>query len=230
MNIMIGIVISISAVGHVYAQACAVTDSELVGSYEGGCKNGKADGTGTAKGLATYVGEFRDGMKHGKGVKTWPWGDQYEGEFANDAKHGKGIYTWGGRSAWTGQRYEGNYINDKRNGFGIYDWPTGDRYTGPWKDDAMVGPPTPMMIARGRALKEHMIAMAKQNIKLCREATLGIGLRERIEGLTQGINPQTLQVAVKVTKLGESPLVIAGNTIKVGEIVWDEPLEWTLCH
>jgi len=35
-------------------------------------------------------GVFRGGRKHGRGVKTWVWGDRYEGEFADDrqARHG----------------------------------------------------------------------------------------------------------------------------------------------
>ncbi len=78
---------------------CLVLDPELQASYSGGCKDGKAEGPGVARGSAVYAGEFRGGRKHGRGVKTWSWGDRYEGEFADDAKHGAGTYTWGGASA-----------------------------------------------------------------------------------------------------------------------------------
>ena len=39
---------------------CLVLDPELQASYSGGCKDGKAEGQGTAKGSAFYVGEFRE--------------------------------------------------------------------------------------------------------------------------------------------------------------------------
>ena len=62
--------------------ACRVLDSELTGVYQGGCKDGLAEGYGEAKGSAEYRGAFRAGRMQGKGVKTWPSGDRYEGEFA----------------------------------------------------------------------------------------------------------------------------------------------------
>ena len=68
------------AVSSAAAQAppkCIVLDPELQGSYAGACANGKAEGQGTARGRAAYVGEFHEGRKHGRGVKTWPWGDRY---------------------------------------------------------------------------------------------------------------------------------------------------------
>jgi len=209
---------------------CLVLDPELRDSYAGGCKDGKAEGPGTAKGSAVYVGEFREGKKQGRGVKTWPWGDRYDGDFMNDAKHGMGRYTWGARSAFAGDRYEGGFANDKRNGYGAYVWASGDAYAGPWKDDAVAGRATPMMLARFRATKESLAAMAKPGVKLCRESTVGAGLKEWIEAETQAANQSTLQVAVKVTKLGPTRLVVAGTQVAVGEIVWDDPLNWIPCN
>ena len=209
---------------------CLVLDPELQNTYSGGCKDGKAQGPGAAKGSAFYVGEFREGKKHGRGVKTWPWGDRYDGDFLEDAKHGMGRYTWGVRSAFAGDRYEGGFANDKRNGYGVYVWASGDAYAGPWKDDAVAGRATPMMQARFRATKESLDAMAKPGVKLCRESTVGAGLKERIEAETQAVNQSTLKVAVKVTKLGPAPLVMAGTQVAVGETVWDDPLNWIPCN
>ncbi len=216
-----------------YAQGqskCIVLDPELQASYSGGCKDGKAEGRGTAKGSAVYVGEFHEGKKQGRGVKTWGWGDRYDGDFLNDAKHGMGRYTWGARSAFAGDRYEGGFANDKRNGYGAYVWASGDAYAGPWKDDAVAGRATPMMLARFRATKESLAAMAKPGVKLCRESTVGAGLKEWIEAETQAVNQSTLQVAVKVTKLGAKPLVVAGTQVAVGGTVWDDPLNWVPCN
>ena len=102
------------------AADCRVLDPELHGFYEGGCKNGLAHGDGVATGSAEYRGEFRKGMKDGKGVKTWPWGDRYEGSFAADRRSGKGMYIWGKASQWAGERYVGDYVADQRHGQGTY--------------------------------------------------------------------------------------------------------------
>lgn len=209
---------------------CIVLDAELQASYKGACKNGKAEGSGTARGTAVYVGDFHEGKKHGLGVKTWPWGDRYEGEFAEDFKHGAGLYVWGERSAFAGESYEGGFANDKRNGYGVYIWPTGDKYAGPWKDDAVAGRATPMMISRYRATREAMSAMAAPGVKVCREASVGIGQKEWIEGETQAGDPAAFRVAIKVTKLGQTPLVVAGVDVGPGETVWDHPLNWIPCN
>jgi len=128
--------------------ACRVLDPELAAIYQGGCKDGLAEGYGDAKGAAEYHGNFHAGRKHGKGVKTWPSGDRYEGEFVEDRKEGAGRYTWSPRGPSAGESYSGAYLNDRRHGYGVYEWPSGDRYAGPWAQDASTGPPTPMMIAR----------------------------------------------------------------------------------
>ena len=207
---------------------CFVSDAELQGSYVGGCKDGKAQGQGRAEGSAVYIGEFHQGNKQGRGVKTWPWGDRYEGDFHDDTKHGMGLYTWGARSAYAGDRYEGGFVNDMRNGIGFYVWASGDSYAGPWKDDGVAGRATPMMIARFRATNESLAAMAKPGVKLCSESSLGS--KERTEGETQEVNKDARQVSVKVTKVGSTPLVVAGTQVAPGEVVWDDPLNWIPCN
>jgi hypothetical protein len=209
---------------------CLVLDPELQASYSGGCKDGKAEGPGTAKGSAVYSGEFHEGRKHGRGVKTWSWGDRYEGGFADDAKHGSGLYTWGERSAFAGDRYEGGFANDKRNGYGLYVWASGDSYAGPWKDDTVAGRATPMMIARFRATNESLAAMSKPGVKLCHESTVGAGLKEWSEGETQSVDQATRRVSVRVTRLGPKPLVVAGTRVAAGDVVWDDPLNWIPCN
>ncbi|TMH87073.1 MAG: hypothetical protein E6H45_03955 [Betaproteobacteria bacterium] len=209
---------------------CLVLDPELQDSYAGGCKDGKAEGQGTARGRAAYVGEFHEGRKHGRGVKTWPWGDRYEGEFVDDSKHGTGIYAWGARSAFAGDRYEGGFANDKRSGYGVYVWASGDSYAGPWKDDAVAGRATPMMIARFRATNESLAAMAKPGVRLCHESTVGSGAGEWTEGETLAVDPNARRVEVRVTKLGAKPLFVAGTQVAAGAVVWDDPLNWIPCQ
>ena len=225
------VVLLFGGAGFAPAQSgCTVLDPELQGSYEGGCVGGKAEGQGTAKGSATYSGGFHDGKKHGRGIKTWSWGDRYEGEFANDYKDGWGAYTWGARTLFAGDRYEGGFSNDKRNGYGVYVWASGDSYAGPWKDDSVAGRATPMMIARFRATNASLEALAKPGVKVCRQSNVGTDLKAWIEGETQAVNPTTRQILVRVTKLGQASLVVAGKQVAAGEVVWDDPLDWIPCN
>jgi hypothetical protein len=72
---------------------CKVLLETISGEYSGGCKKGLADGEGTAKGVDTYVGEFKKGLPHGTGTYTWANGDVYVGEFKKGLKEGKGKLT-----------------------------------------------------------------------------------------------------------------------------------------
>ena len=40
-----------------------------------------------------YEGNFKDGMKNGKGTYIYSNGSKYEGEWKDNKKHGKGIFT-----------------------------------------------------------------------------------------------------------------------------------------
>lgn len=70
--------------------ACLVGLDSLKGSYEGGCKDGKASGDGTAIGVDSYAGTFKNGLPDGKGKYTWKNGDYYFGEWKKGLKEGKG--------------------------------------------------------------------------------------------------------------------------------------------
>ena len=61
------------------SQSCAVSVEALKGQYTGGCKNGKAEGTGTAAGIDSYTGSFKNGYPDGQGKYTWRNGDWYDG-------------------------------------------------------------------------------------------------------------------------------------------------------
>ena len=93
--------------------------------YEGEYKDGLRDGRGTltyADGRM-YVGEFKDGLKHGQGTYTWANGDQYVGEFKDDIIYGQGTYTWA-----NGAQYVGEFKEDNINGHGTYTWANGEKY------------------------------------------------------------------------------------------------------
>ena len=201
------------------AQECRVIDAQLQGSYRGPCVNGLAEGKGVASGIATYEGEFKAGMKHGHGVKTWPNGDRYEGEFAGDLKQGEGVYTWG-RGPWQGERYEGSYVADKRDGAGVYRWPSGDVYKGPWKADAFTGDPTALMVARGRQELEMRAAPALGD-KVCQQVEIGGGQRDWLRGVVEAT--QQAYIGVRIEDAG---LV---KSARAGDHRWEPANAWQPC-
>lgn len=66
-----------------YAAGCIVVNPDVAAEYDGPCKDGYADGYGTAKGRDSYVGEFRNGKQHGHETYTWANGSTHQGEQKN---------------------------------------------------------------------------------------------------------------------------------------------------
>lgn len=208
-----------------YAESCTVIDPELQGVYEGGCWRGLASGVGHARGSADYVGEFRKGMKHGRGVKTWSWGDRFEGEFREDRKQGHGMYVWGAESPWAGQRYVGEFVADKREGKGTYYWPNGDRFDGQWKEDQRYGY-TAMEMRRDAARKAREAVLGEPGTTVCMLAKVGISQEATVRGITAGLDKSRLQVTITdidTAGLGRLPDFQAGQTVQ------SNILDWTPC-
>jgi len=208
------------------AESCRVLDPELRTAYAGPCVDGLAEGRGAALGSAHYVGEFKAGRKHGKGVKTWANGDRYEGDFVEDRKEGSGIYSWG-RGPWAGERYEGGYLDDRRHGHGIYRWATGDRYEGPWAYDAAIGPPTPMMQANAKFEAEALAAVGTEGRKVCREMAVGIAERDWIRGVVVAVAQN--RVGVRIDDPGAQLHLVGQAEARRGAVVWDLAQAWTPC-
>ncbi len=82
----------------------------------------------------TYVGEWKDGYFHGKGLLMHGDGETYEGMFDNDYIHGYGKYT-----GPQGASYEGEWKQNMHHGFGEYTWANGDKYVGHFWHHAMQG-------------------------------------------------------------------------------------------
>jgi hypothetical protein len=214
------------------AQTCTVLDPELVGTYAGGCKDGYADGTGQASGIATYSGEFRSGRKHGRGVKRWPWGDLYEGDFIDDRKQGSGIYTWSVDGPWSGERYSGGFEADNRDGFGTYVWPTGEAYNGHWLQDQMVGPAPPALLdkiaAHARADAEVMATMARPGVRVCRPMRIGIGTDDWISG--EVMAAKGFAINIRIEDPGRFSTTLNGVNLLRGATIWDVAPSWIPCR
>ena len=106
---------AISPVFNLAAQnsTCKVLMAEISGTYDGDCKNGLANGTGTATGTDRYEGQFSKGLPNGKGTYKWTGGPVYSGEWSKGLRNGKGemVYpTSRGDSTVTGYWRDGNYI------------------------------------------------------------------------------------------------------------------------
>jgi hypothetical protein len=117
-----------------YQQAsdCVVLMPELGISFDGKCKNGKANGFGHAKGEWTYDGGFLNGYPHGNGTLienqskfrkaflgsvSKESNNEYKGEFDRGLKHGKGVYDFWATGN-TKFRYEGEFVNNVFHGKG----------------------------------------------------------------------------------------------------------------
>eukprot|EP00409_Alexandrium_fundyense_P005788 CAMPEP_0185905558 /NCGR_PEP_ID=MMETSP0196C-20130402/4766_1 /TAXON_ID=2932 /ORGANISM="Alexandrium fundyense, Strain CCMP1719" /LENGTH=132 /DNA_ID=CAMNT_0028625115 /DNA_START=100 /DNA_END=495 /DNA_ORIENTATION=- len=68
----------------------------------------------------TYIGQWRDGHRHGHGIIVRPDGGKYEGQFENDRACGSGKFAHS-----NGDLYDGQWLNDKAHGKGkflLYAW------------------------------------------------------------------------------------------------------------
>lgn len=139
------------APGAVAQETCKVLMPSISGQYEGECKKGKANGNGKAEGTDQYLGEFKNGLPHGKGVYRWKNGNFYDGEWSNGKRDGDG-----------GMAY-------KRNG------KTDSVITGFWKKDAYVGKFEKPYIIHTRTLHFSLIEVKKNKSALENTITIEVG-------------------------------------------------------
>ena len=97
----------------------------------GDCENG----SGTMNyPSGTYVGNWKDDLRHGQGTYKWTNGDVYKGNWVDDKRHGQGTYIW-----HDGSKYKGNYSHGIRSGYGIYYYTNGTIYEGTWQNNLKHG-------------------------------------------------------------------------------------------
>jgi hypothetical protein len=93
INMIILFIAMFLIAGSLNAQiGCKVLVPGLAGNYSGDCKNDLADGTGEALGEDFYKGEFVKGFPEGEGIYLWKSGAKYTGEWKKGMRHGKGRY------------------------------------------------------------------------------------------------------------------------------------------
>mmetsp|Transcript_23481 Transcript_23481/g.20409 ORF Transcript_23481/g.20409 Transcript_23481/m.20409 type:complete len:198 (+) Transcript_23481:701-1294(+) len=79
---------------------------------------------------AVYIGQWKKGLRHGRGKQIWSDGSQYEGYWRNNMANGKGRLIHA-----DGDVYEGDWFNDKAHGKGKYTHLDGATYEGDWYED-----------------------------------------------------------------------------------------------
>ena len=87
------------------------------------------EGTYTSGSGAKYVGEHKDGKRHGQGTYTTADGNKYVGEWKDDKRHGQGTYTFA-----DGEKYVGEFKDGKKHGQGTYAFADGRVEEGIWEN------------------------------------------------------------------------------------------------
>jgi SH3-like domain-containing protein len=95
---------------------------------QGDCTNGL--GTAVLHDGSRYVGEFREGVRSGRGSITYPDGTIYKGQWTNDRPNGHGV-----KILADGMQYSGNFKNGKMYGSGIMFMPDGSQVKIQWLRD-----------------------------------------------------------------------------------------------
>jgi hypothetical protein len=115
-------------------EPCKVLKPEIAGKYEGGCKNGLANGKGVSQGTDKYDGRFKNGLPDGSGKYTWSTGEIYDGGWKEGKKEGTGKFYY------------------KKDG-------ADSTLTGIWKNDAFYKKivPNPYTVLRQESVKRYSV-------------------------------------------------------------------------
>ncbi|GMF10179.1 unnamed protein product [Phytophthora lilii] len=122
---------------HFRVTACPATHI-----YEGSVRRGKFHGLGTlhirmAFSRGEYVGEWKDGQRHGYGIERMDNGELFEGYWAHDRHNGPGELVLA-----DGSRYDGFFRRGLWHGHGVRTLANGDRILGEFRDGFLDGPGT----------------------------------------------------------------------------------------
>ena len=113
------------------------TGDMYVGEYKNGNRHGK--GTYTFPNGDKYIGDHNYDKRNGQGTFIWANGDKYVGQHINDNRTGKGTYTFGSESEWPGDEYVGEFKNGLYSGQGTYTYADGSKQIGTWENNKLNG-------------------------------------------------------------------------------------------
>ncbi|MFL2524955.1 MAG: MORN repeat-containing protein [Pelagibacteraceae bacterium] len=169
----------------------------LAKCIKGDCQNGPGiydDSKGNK-----YIGNFKDGDRHGEGSMTWDVGDTYKGQWVNNKMHGKGTYK---TKLLT---YTGNFTAGIIEGQGTAKYTNGATYVGEWKNNNRHGQGT-IIDNKGNKFTGQFInnkqgkgvftkAITKTKIKDCVKGNCENGFGKRIykNGVYEGNFKNTLR-------------------------------------
>lgn len=108
-------------------------------TWSGGCKEGRADGTGVLQWFIDgeprdrFEGTLKDGWADGKGTLVRE-GMRYSGDWKRSTQDGYGRYE-GEDGSW----YEGEWKDGQPHGHGEYQSPDGRRLSGTWVEGEFQG-------------------------------------------------------------------------------------------
>lgn len=135
-----------------------VSELKKYGCIAGNCDNGT--GTYLHEAGERYDGEWKNGLRHGKGIQYYPNGQlKYDGEFNEGRREGKGTYYFK-----NGDRYSGGFKENKMNGKGTYHYANGDKFVGEYRDDKRYGKGT-FIYTNGKQEVSYYLNDKKQNLK-----------------------------------------------------------------
>lgn len=99
--------------------------------YVGEMKDGKKHGRGklVLRNGDVYIGSWRDGRKSGQGIYIYSNGIKYNGQWKDDIMEGSGSFVF----PKTGSYY-GDIKNGQMTGYGLFKYHDGSVYEGGWKD------------------------------------------------------------------------------------------------
>jgi len=93
INVLLSVLFVLIGFTSAVAQEKAeVLQPNLAEIYQGETKKGLAHGEGEARGIDSYIGNFKKGYPQGEGTYTWNNGDFYIGNWHKGQRNGEGEY------------------------------------------------------------------------------------------------------------------------------------------
>lgn len=107
--------------------------------YVGTVSSNKPNGEGAyTSSEFIYKGHFQDGKRNGHGIQTWTKGihesEEYIGQWKEDMRDGSGIHSWP-----DGRKYNGQWKANRQSGKGLLTNASGESYNGMFEDDLPEG-------------------------------------------------------------------------------------------